>query len=160
MGSNIDRRAFFTGRLGFINGEGVSSSAGPWGALEGSGREERYNFASAEFLGTSFCSVCTFPAKVYVRLIIIIESGPSLSVLGDLGSFLLSCASSVLRFGVGLRALGEGRGGASVELGGGVGIGGGLPDIMAEKTASTSIVALLVSNNGFFSTFLYNRNQC
>jgi hypothetical protein len=86
----------------------------------------------------------------------IIESGPSLNVLGDRESFLPSCARIWLRFVVGLSGPGDVRGrGSVVGLGSVTGRGTGFPDIMAFQTASTSIVAALVSSRGFFSTFLH-----
>lgn len=152
MGSNIERRAFGMRRLPLLEGvlcSGVGSAAG---GFAGSGKDERYNLASAEFLGTSFCSVWTFPANVYVRLIMIIESGPSFNVLGERESFLL-CSPRVIRFVVGLK---ESLGAVSVAGSGSLdgGSGAALPDIIAFHTESTSIVAELVSRSGFFSIFL------
>ena len=87
-----------------------------------------------------------------MRFIIIIESGPSLSVvLGGLISL-----RRLLRAVVGEREPFEGESMARlfsvVEMG--AGDGADLPDIMDAQSESTSTVAALASTRGFFSTFL------
>jgi hypothetical protein len=81
------------------------------------------------------------------------ESGPSLSVLGDLESFRPFCAIKfLLEFGLkkpllSIAVL------DSIAASGGAGLG--FPEIMLSHRASTSTVAAVVSAKGFFfSSFL------
>lgn len=101
--------------------------------------------------------MCTFPAKLYVRFIIIIALGSSPSVvLGD------RCSS-------GRGSLREADGdfepfvcedeGRSVVVVGLEGDGCGLPEIICAHSASTSIVDPAVEASGFFSTFLPSSHQ-
>lgn len=90
----------------------------------------------------------------------IIESGPSLSVLGDLQFFFPFC-SIVCRFVSGLReALVSTAEVSSMAVDSGSGSCGlGLPDIMLAQSASTSTVAVDVSASGLFSTFLHHMSD-
>lgn len=97
----MERRASLRGRLlGCVVEEGVGSGAVFSVSVsleEGAGWDSRNSRASAEFRGTSFCSVCTLPANVYVRFIMIIELGSSPNVvLGERTSFRTSSPGSVL----------------------------------------------------------------
>lgn len=152
IGSKTDRRAFLRGRFGFVNKEGVcSSSAAGMGSVVW---EARNSFASAEFLGTSFSTEWTFPAKLYVCLIIIMAPAPSLNVvLGDLESLLRvgPCLFSpgLEEFRVSMAWLSSVDGCSAF-----LSLGLGLPVIMLSHNASTSTVAAAVFTSGFFSTFL------
>ena len=88
----------------------------------------------------------------------IIESGPSLSVLGDLESFFPFC-SIVRRFVSGLRETLVSITEASSMAAGSGSCGLDLPDIMLAQRASTSTVAADVSASGLFSTFLHHMSE-
>lgn len=119
------------------------------GASTGVGLDARYNFASAESLGTIFVSVCTFPAKLYVRWIVTVSSSAAV-----LGMVLRLEAAAAAVFDTGAA---DSTGCPSVvwtATGSLVGLVRG-PEIIEAHRASTSTVAFFVSASGARSSSLF-----